>query len=428
MNNTILNDMALSEELKESFFNLDDSVIEACDRKAKDICLELFPGIDFTRQENIDLVIRPMSAVIAINEIVLQNMFSESSIDGIMNSKTLSSSMKSVMLKNFANLNGIKTASNDPDSLYSEIAFNLHNNNLNRKHVFDNSIVENFPDIDRLFFADTKEPEMVRNKIPYLQIDHLKVMTFSRSEFNRGTVVGLGYNRDDYERYQHYKESDRVEIPGVLDVYFSTPIESTSVQIFKGEKYYFFDPAYYISIESASGKDFVIVEEDMFTYGIVKTGLRIFMPEGDASETFIVRKYKDPMFENYYDSDEFSITDVMNKGFFPMFVNLDIFTRYSIDETLLREKIEDYLQSKSGNMADISINGLQNFLRTNGLVVTIAARANADLFISAGISVPMDVVFPLSVKDLSLPPEVESAQFTERTIKIFAGEINVEKE
>jgi len=428
MNSTILNDMVLSEEIKESFFNLEDNVIEACDRKARDICMELFPEIDFSRQENIDLVVRPMSAVIAINEIILQNMFSESSIDGIMNSKTLSASMKSVMLKNFANLNGIRTASNDPDSLYSEITFGIQNNNLNRKNVFDNSIVEKFPQINRLFFADTKEREMVRNKIPYLQIDHLKVMSFSRSEFNRGTVVGLGYSRDDYERYQHYKESDRVSIPGVLDVYFSTPIVEEEVQVFKGEKYYELDAEYYISVTTKSGKDFVIVEDDMFTYGMTKTKLRIFVPEGDNSEVFKVKRYMDPMFENEYKSDEFAITDIQYKGFFPMFVDFDVFTRYSIDEQLLRAKIDEYLDSKSGNMSNISINDLQNFLKSNGMIVTIAARTSARLFLSVGMDVGMSVAFPLSVKDLSIPPEVESAQFTERTIRIFAGDINVEKE
>ncbi len=426
MNSPLLNDMVLSEDIKNAFFELEDNVSNACDTKAKEICIELFPDIDFTRQENLDLVIRPLSAVIAINEIVLQNLFSESTLDGIKNSTTLPSSMKSAMLKNFASLNGINTASADPDSLYSEISFYIKNNNINRKDIFSNSIVEEFPSIDRLFFCDAAEPEMVRNKIPYVQIDHLKVMAFSRTEYNMGTLIGTAYSRDDYQRYQDYKNSERVNIPGVLDVYFSTPLVYEDVEVSKGDTYYEMPLGYYASIRS--DKDFVILEEDVAVHGVARRPILIFMPEGLASETFSIVRYDDPIFEDYSKNDEFSITDVMTKGFYPMFIDLEIYSRDTIDIPAIKIMISEYISENGGNMAELSINDLQNFLKSREVKVTISPTTNARLCYSAGIDAEMTAIFPLSVKDIMIPPEIESAPFTERTIKVFLGEVNVTKE
>lgn len=426
MNSLLLNDIALSEDIKNAFFALDENVVTACDMKAKEICANLFPDIDFGRQENIDLVIRPLSATIAINELILQNLFSESTLDGIRNSKTLPSSMKSAMLKNFASLNGIRTASSDPESLYSEISFFIKNNNLNRRDIFSNSILEEFSSIDRLFFADTAEVEMIRNMIPYIQIDHIKVMNFSRSEFNGGTLVGTGYSRDDYQRFQDYKSSDRVSIPGVLDVYFSTPLIKEDIVLTRSGKYYELPAGYYISIEN--DKDFVVLENDIFSYGITKDKVVLFMPEGDDSETFSVVKYDDPLFESYSKNEELSITDILYKGFYPLFVDFTIYTRDDIDIHDLKLNIDAYLALSGGNMTEISINDMQNYLKARGLLVTVSPKTTSRLFSSINMPIPMDAIFPLSVKDISIPPEFDSAIFTERTIKVFSGELNVTKE
>lgn len=427
MNLPILNDMILSNEIKDAFFNLDSNVSSACDAKAREICVEMFPDIDFTRQENIDLVIRPLSAVIAMNEIILQNLFSESTIDGIKDSRTIPSGMKSIMLKNFAKLNGISTVSTDPESLYSEIVFFLNNNNITRKEVFSNSMISEFSDVDRLFFADSNESEMVRNLIPYVQIDHLKVMNFSRSEYNMGTLVGTGYSRDDYQRYQDYKKSERVRIPGVLDVYFSTMLIKEDIVIDKVEgKYFILPEGYYIS--ATTDKQFILTENDIMSNGIVKSSPRFFIPDGGNSEIFSVTRYIDPEFENYSRNDDFEITDVMTKGFYPLFINLEVFSRTDVDENILKKKIEEYFSSVGGNISDISINDMQNFLTSKGITVTVSPRSNSTLFSSTNMGIQMDTVFPLSVKDIQIPPEIDSAPFTSRTIRAFVGEVNVTKE
>ena len=426
MNSLILNDMVLTEDVKDALFNLSPNVVTACDTKAKEICAELFPSIDFGRQENIDLVIRPLSSVIAINEIILQGLFSESTLDGIKNSKTLPSSMKSAMLKNFASLNGIRTASSDVDSLYSEISFFIKNNNINRKDVFSNSILEDFTGINRLFFADSAEPELVRNNIPYVQLDHMKIMNFSRSEYNSGTLVGTGYNRADFQRYQEYKNSERVSIPGALDVYFSTETVTETVTLSKEGQYYSLPSGYYISIESEN--DMIILENDIGGYGITNRPISIFMPEGLPSESFTVTRYDNPGFEGYSRNEELSITDILYKGFYPMFVDFNVFTRGDYQEADIRILIDEYISLNSGNMSEISINDMQNFLKARGIVITISPKSDSMLYAMANMPIEMDIVFPLSVKDLSIPPEIDAAPFTERTIKVFTGKINVTKE
>jgi hypothetical protein len=121
--NTLLNDIILSQDTVDAFFKLDDDVIRACDAKAKEICKALFPTIDIDREENIELVVRPMSSTIALNEIMLQNIFSMSSIDGIYSSSTLSDNIKIPVLRNYAAMNGINVLSNDMESIFSEIKF-----------------------------------------------------------------------------------------------------------------------------------------------------------------------------------------------------------------------------------------------------------------------------------------------------------------
>ena len=426
MNTPLLNDMIVTEDLYAAFQGLEENVAIACDTKAKEICVELFPSIDFTRQENIDLVIRPLSAVIAVNELALQNLFSESTLEGIVSSNTIPSSTKAMMLKNFASLNGIRTASNDPESLYNEISFYIHNNNINRKDVLSNSILEEFPSIDRLSFIDNSFSEMVRSKIPYVQINHLKVMDFERSEHNIGTLVGTAYSRADYQTYQDYKKSDNVVIPGMLDVYFSTPIVTEELTLTKEMGYYNIDGGYFIDIQCDKG--FVILEQDIFSEGIVKTNIVLFIPEGEEEETVSVTRYQDPVFESYSKNDEFTIVDILTKGFFPLFIDFEIFTRDSVDTDAIRLGIGAYFDTIGGSIASASINDLQNFLKARGTKVTFSPKSMARLFTSAGKKIDMDVIFPLSMKDIQIPPELEEDQYSGKTIKLFVGDINVTKE
>ena len=426
MSELLLNDLLVTENIKDALFNMDVDVAAACDGKAREICLELFPGVDFSMQENIDLIIRPLSSVIALNEMVLQNLFSESTLDGIVSSTTLPKETKVAMLKNFAALNGILGASSDPESLYSEISFYIKNNNINNESILSSSILSEILIINRIFFSDAACPEMVRNKINYIQLDHLKIMDFNRSEFNRGTLIDGAYSREDYQTYQAYKDSEKVVLSGMLDMYFSTIITEEDIIISSEEGMFNFPEGYYVNIKNT--KSHIVSEDDLMIDGITKFSPSVWVEDALPEETFTVIKYTDPMIENYTRTEDFVVNDVMFKGFFPMFIDFDIYSKMPVDILIIKGYIDEYLDSISGSMSMMSINDLHDFVKARGYTVTFAAKNHADLFASTNTIIPMEIVFPVSMKDVVIPPELTSGHFSERTIKLFTGLINVTQE
>jgi hypothetical protein len=149
---------------------------------------------------------------------------------------------------------------------------------------------------------------------------------------------------------------------------------------------------------------------------------------GETQETFVCYKYKDPMFENYGNKDSLVVRDPLYKGFFPMFINFTLFTEEDIDALAARSKIVEYLDSISGSIDSISLHDLQTYLKSNGFNVVVSSSNSAYLFPSAGKKVTFDVVFPLTMRDISIPAEIMTPQISERTIRIFAGDLNVVKE
>ena len=427
MDDLLLNDILVSDSILESMKNIDPNVAAASDAKAKEICQEIFPDVNFGLQENIDLVIRPLSAVIALNEMVLQEMYQSSSLDGIFNSKTIPEQLKVKMFYNFAKLNNITIVSKDPSSIYNELVQRIHANNINNTEVFTNDLYENFPFLTRLFFVDDSMPEMERNKIPYIQIDHAAIMDFERSEHNRGTLLNGAYLRDDYQTYQEYKEADRVSIPGMLDVYFSTDTVVETIQVQRSsDGFYYLPDGYYIDIES--DKNITVLENDLMRWGICKFGLGVDVDNGEMFETFTCMKYMDPMFEDYKNADAFVVRDVLYKGFFPLLVHFTVYTKESIDIYMLRDKITEYLNSISGSMKMISIAEMQSHLALAGINVVISSSNDATLFVSAAKKVDMTTIFPLTTRDINLPPELSSQQISENTVRIYTGNINVVQE
>ena len=427
MENLLLNDILASRAILDAMKNMDPRIMEASDAKAKEICGEIFPDVNFGLQENIDLVVRPLSAVIALNEMVLQEMYQSTSLDGVLSSATIPDQLKVQMFQNFAKLNNIPVVSSDPASLYSEITQKLFLNNINNMEVFTNDLYEDFPFLTRLFFVDDSMSEMERNKIPYIQINHAAIMDFERSEYNRGTLLNGAYNRDDYQTYQEYKESDRVTIPGMLDVYFGTKpiVETTTVQR-SADGFYYLPEGYYIDI--SCNKPFEILEDDTMRWGIAKLKVGIDIENGDENEEITHMRYLDPLFENYKNKDALVVRDVMYKGFFPLLVHFTLYTKEDLDPYAIRDAVVEYLDSISGSIELVSVANMQSFLAEKGFRVVVSSNNAASLFVSVGAKVDMDTVFPLTMRDITVPPELKTSQISEKTIMIFAGDIHVVKE
>ena len=420
----LLNDVVLSEDVVEALFSLDKEVVKACDAKAKEICKRLFPEIDINREENIDLVVRPMSAVIALNELLLQNIYEMSSVDGIYASKTIPDKLKIQLLRNFAFLNGITPTSNSLESLYSEIKFILYSRNQGNEQYVLETITKYNPIINRLLFVDFNQKEMVRNKISYIQINHRDTMTFRRSKYNPATLIGTAYNRADYQRYVEYEKSEKIEMPGTLDIYFSTPLSTKTIKIQKQGEYYTLPDGYYISIEHKD-KDFVILEDDHRRWGIVQTAPQIFMPDGEDEEEFTVISYQNIEFPEEIKSNYFPMLDILFKGFYPVFVDFTVYTKDKVDKDKIIQAIQEYLDSIDGDMTLISHNELSEYIRKKGNRVVVASTNSSKGFTALNTSFETQITFPITMKDIDIPGEIRTPSISERTIRIFLGSLNV---
>ncbi len=420
------NKLTVSEDIKEAFFGLDSSITEACDLKATEICRSLFPDIDLNAQENIDLVIRPMSAVMALNELLLQNFFSFSSIDGVYTSKTLPSSMKVAIMKNFANLNGFVTSSVDPDSLYTEITFFLQNNTQNRSVNLTNEMFADIPSLKKLMFIDGSQPELTRSEIPYIQIEHTKLMNFKRSDLNPASLIDHSYNREDYQAFQEYKAADTVTIPGSLDVYFHAGMSSETISVIKGSNnLYHLPEGYYVAITSP--KLHTVTAPDDIANGFVKYSPRVLIVDGDATEDITVVKYDDPSFD--FNDDQMLVTDILTKGFYPLFIDLTMYSKDTgIGESAIIASAEEYLESVGWSMDAISLNDLQMHLNKEGFRVAISPKATSSLMFYTNGATDQEVVFPITMADLNIPVEVSRNTFSKRTISVILRSVNVIQE
>ncbi len=423
-----LNDIILSKDVVDSLFNMDEDVSKACDSKAKEICKTLFPKVDLSREENIELVIRPMSAVIALNELLLQNIFSMSSIDGVYTSTTIPEQTKIPILKNYALLNNIQTVSVDIHSLFSEIKFGMNSASMNRETSVKDVIYNNTDKINRIMFIDSSCGEMDRNKIPYIQINHLKVMDFERTDMNQGTLIGTGYNREDYQKYQDYKNAETVNLPGVLDIYHSSGlIEETITATKNTNGVYKLGNGFYIGITHAS-KDVLILENDILNWGIVDTDPSVYMFNGEAEEEFNIVRYNYVNFSESVDSDEFTIMDVLFKGFYPMFVDFIVYGKHEVDTARLLNSINEYLDSVGGDMHTISHNDMSDYVRAEGDNVVFSSTNQATVFTTININFETEITFPLTMKDVLVPVELKRSSISERTVRVFARSVNVIKE
>jgi len=213
----------------------------------------------------------------------------------------------------------------------------------------------------------------------------------------------------------------------MLDVYFGTKpiVETTTVQR-SADGFYYLPEGYYIDI--SCNKPFEILEDDTMRWGIAKLKVGIDIENGDESEEITHMRYLDPLFENYKNKDALVVRDVMYKGFFPLLVHFTLYTKEDLDPYAIRDAVVEYLDSISGSIELVSVANMQSFLAEKGFRVVVSSNNAASLFVSVGAKVDMDTVFPLTMRDITVPPELRTSQISEKTIMIFAGDIHVVKE
>jgi hypothetical protein len=300
---------------------------------------------------------------------------------------------------------------------------------MNSETTITEIIKNNIEKINRLMFIESTMKEMDRNKLSYVQINHLEEMNFERSIYNAGTVIGTAYNREDYQRYIDFKKSDPIELPGTLDVYFSTNLVKETVSIERSsDGIFYFPTGYYIYIKNTS-KNYTLLENDERKWGIVESAPKIYVTDSDSTEEFEVLKYDYIDFSESLNTDDFSVVDVLFKGFYPVFID---FTAYTKDGNSNSERILDsinaYLDTISGDMAMISHNEMNDAVRKNGDNILLAVKNSSEGFSNMNMAFQNEVVFPITMKDISIPVEIRRPSISEKTIRVYARSVNVIKE
>jgi len=421
-------DLLIGHDIESSLRKVPEDILLGCEEIAKRIIAKYNENLDLDKQENLDLIVRPLAATLAVNELALRTIFSESTLEGIVSSTEISKELKKAMLLNFAKLNNINVASNDIEAIYSEIDFALRDKGGDIAFKIQSAI----KDIDtllRIFIATSLSPEMTRDKISYIQLPSTEVMDFTRSEFNLATTSNPAFSRADVENYQHFKESTPFKIPGYLDIYFSTAIIEEEMSIAPNTSLTL-PSAYYASID--------VLEDAFYSITMIdeaKEGLILQSPTITTSSeqiTVKIKKYTNPELDTYILEDRIpSGYNVLYKGMYPLFLDFVLLTKdnQNIDTLTLKGAIDEYLASISRAMIEVSPSALHSFLqREYGINGVIKSTISAKLQLTAKDSVSLDVSFPITQKDLSIPVAFNSANYSNRTIACFVGEVNFETE
>ena len=408
------NTLMVGKNLVTGLANIDEHKMNAAEIAAKEIIKQTLPNVDLESMDNLNLIVRPLALTIITNEMVLENMFSETTLEGIVSSLTLPEDIKKNMLMSFASLNRITIVQGTVEDMYSQIDFFINNKTSTLKSILEG---DSSSGVSSLLLLDSNSPELIRNKISYIQLDSSKAMTFSRSNYEAGTLLDGGYNRNDRLRRDAYDSASKVIIPGVIDVLFSSKIITEEVTVNKSEDGFYHLPiGYYIDISSSGGLDMSVSSVDSFYNGMVRFSPKVYVSEGEMSESFLVLKFFDP---NYYSTIDKTKVETMDIEFIaknPLFIDLTIYSKISYPISELLSLSNEYMDTVSGDIRAISTTNLSEYLFSKGYNVTIGARNVGKMFFSPTIFKEQDIAFPLTIKDISIPDTIVSDRISERTI------------
>ena len=432
----IYNNLLISKSIPSALRNVDPNIISSAEEVAKNI-IRQSTDVDLTTIENIDLIVRPLAAVILTNEMLLENMFSETTVHGILISETLSDVIKYKMLSSFSKLNGISHVGRSPEDLYSQISIALKNKTTSSLDgVLSTILNDESKSINTLLVMDGTYPEMERNKLSYIQINSSKAMSFMRNDNEVGTLTDGGYNRHDRAIYDAAVNAGRITLPGLIDIVFKSELIRETVTIQRVSNYldgdiakYELPEAYYVDVQATdSNLSAVISSSDRMKDGIVKIPLEVHVQNGGESIEFEITKYSDPDFESAIDESTIETLDIAYRGKFPLLVDFKVFTTKEVDEVQVKSVIEEYLMLNNGVMSVLSPSEIMNELTASGISGVLSSSNVAHLYSSVGQSSEQSITFPLSTRDLHIDPTLISSRFSDRTISVFLNTLTIEVE
>ena len=416
------NKLMVGKSIVSGLTNIDKEKMVAAEEVAIEIISKALPSIDVSSADNLNLVIRPMALTIILNEMILENMFSETTLEGIAYSKTIPVDIKKNMLSSFAALNNIQIVRGTVEDMYSQINFLVSNKTSTIVSLLESDISK---DVKTLLLLDNNAPEMTRNKISYIQLDSSKAMTFSRSNYEAGTLLDGGYNRNDRLRRDAYDKAAKIAIPGMIDILFATEIKSDTIEVERDtDGFYNLPMGYYIDIKSQT-KDVSVSSVDGFANGMIRFEPKVFIDNGLETEQIDVTTFFDPKYYENIDREKVEVRDIEFMAKNPLFIDMTFYSRDTYPVETLLQYANEYVDTVHGDIRKISISDMTEYIFEKGINITIGARNTGEMFFSPTISKNQNIAFPLTLKDISIPNEIDSSRISERTVTCQIRSINL---
>jgi len=412
----------------EAYKNIDEEIIELATEKVKKEIAEKYPEIDLSNENTMDFVVRPIVAILLYSEIEKNSIQSLSSIDGIVNSN-LSDEDKYNALVKYAYNNNLTPISKDWKSLYQELLYFIRNNWFNFKTPVINNIISSVNEIIKIYISDSNSKEMVRNRIPIVQLPDTMVNNFVKNETNQLSIIGNSFSRKDIDRYMLAVNNGTISLPNFIDVYLLSDIKTDIIYVNKEVNGTYILPSkFYINVKHDT-KEIAIDNSDVsFMYGITNRPLKIFITNGENTEQVQVTYFNIPSIPDI--EDVINTSNLIYKAFFPLLVNIDVYTELPIDEeknNKMFSEIKQYNKSKNFSI-DINLVDLNAIVRkyySDGLCST---NVDSELYLAPGIKYKKDIVFPITVNDLNKDINFPLEQLSENTVALIINDVRVTNE
>ena len=385
---------------------------------------EKYPNINWEDEENIDFIVRPLVSVMLVSEVEKDTILSLSSIDGIVNNTLLDDQQKLIALQKYSEIIGLQTSSKDWKTLLNEIKFFVKNRWYNIKHSIYDALIVNF-NLKKVYIVDTNSKEMVRNSLPIIPVPTNLIPYFSRNQ-NVVNCISSAFNRVDIEMYKN-SVNNSIKIPNFIDVYLFKDIIKTKIKANRINSKYILGSKYWIYIEHKT-KDIIVEQtENQTINGFQNKEIKVFIPNGEEEEEFIVWYYNLPTEKEIKIDGLIDNANTMIKGYFPLFLDFIVLSEEPVDFDYIDSLIDEYLESINYDYRYFNLTELNKKIK-HRYKALISTDIKGKLFFSTNLWEEQDIKFPISFNDFRLKQYFPTNQLSDNTIIIQKNSVKVNYE
>jgi len=412
-------------QIIDLYKSIDPFVIKETEKKVKEELFNDIEEISSLNEQEIDFIIRPVVASLLMSEITKNNIQSISSINGIIESK-LSDNDKYLALKKYAINLGLTPVSRTWQSLLKEIVYFIKNNWSSLKTPIINEIfnASEVP-IYKIYIADSNSNEMIRNKLPLTRFPSNLLNNFTKGSNNRSSLLNNAYSRKDVEEFLLAKNATTVSLPNFIDVYMLFDVVNKTIKVKKTNNFYLLPEDMYINVKHKQKQIGIQNQDNDFFYGITNRPVNIYVVDGEEEEEFEITVYN--KYIPNMDSNIINSSNILFKGFFPIFVTLDILTENTnldYKEQLLQE-LRDMFKEEAFDI-NLSIDKINKIVKQYYPDGICSPYIKGKIYLSTNLSIEISMFLPISVKDIkSKLSDFECNQLSSNTLAIFLSDLRI---